>query len=124
MRIKIIGRNVMVESEECKRVILNEDGEIVRELGIVKYDRRFKDGEGFGKRKVGMKVKVKMYYKGEKYKEFVKRRLEGEWNLINYELEEGMIVRIVRRINWEYYDYWYKVKLDSGKYIWRSYIEV
>jgi len=102
--------------------------EIVREeekrnkySGIVmKYSRRDKVGEGFGKSKVGDKVLVVV-----KYKKIDWGNCDWRKSLENYkEKEEGVLRRIVRRINNGYYDYWYKVELKDGKYIWRSYVEL
>lgn len=84
------------------------------------YSRRDKVGEGFGKRKVGDRVLVVVKY--------IRKEIElfGEkYNIMDSkEKEEGIIKRIVRRINSGYYDYWYKVELKDGKKIWRSYVEL
>ena len=81
------------------------------------YSRTDVQGEGFGKRRVGMRVKVKFYaYEDVEEEGFKWRRNIGTT------LREGTIVQITRRINYGYYDYWYKVRLDDGKCVWRSYV--
>ena len=116
--------NEIVREEIKERFYVSSNGEKYSR-GIVKYSRRNKIGEGFGKRKVGMKVLV--------VKEYLYEEIES-WNSINgkgmYKInvgeikEKGIIIRIVRRINRGYYDYWYKVKLENGKYKWSSYVEL
>lgn len=79
------------------------------------YSRTETEGEGFGKRKVGMRCKVKFYkYEDVKGKEYRRN--------IGTTLEEGTIVQITRRINCGFYDYWYKVRLDDGTHVWRSFV--
>ena len=84
------------------------------------YSRRDKVGEGFGKRKVGIKVKIKEYIYGkEKIDKDGFRYKESKVNIL-----EGVIIIIVRRINKNYYDYWYKVEIGENKYNWVSYVEI
>ena len=107
--------NEMIREEVKERYWINEGIKYSR--GKVRYSRRDKIGEGFGKRKVGMKVKVKEYLYKVSYKYGFKENISNGVNIL-----EGIIVRIVRRINNGYYDYWYKVKLENGKYKWVSYV--
>ena len=84
------------------------------------YSRRDKIGEGFGKRRVGDKILIVIKYLYEE-EEIFNRKYKIKVGEIK---EEGIIIRVVRRINEGYYDYWYKVKLNNGKNIWRSYVEL
>lgn len=84
------------------------------------YSRRDKVGEGFGERKVGMKVEVKEYIYGKE--EIDKNGFSYKESKVN--MLKGIIVRVVRRINSSYYDYWYKVRLDSGEEVWKSYVKI
>ena len=92
---------------------------------IMYYSRRDRPGEGFGKRKVGMHVTVKFY-------EYEEVEVPGDeffeaytYNrCINKTIQEGVIVQITRRINEDYYDYWYKVELDDGTFVWRSHVGI
>lgn len=84
---------------------------------MMKYSRTDVVGEGFGKRKVGMRVRVK-FYEHEEVEEG-----EYKWmKLVKVTTKEGTIVQITRRINGGYYDYWYKVQLNDGSCVWRSYV--
>ena len=88
--------------------------------GILEYWRKIKEGEGFGKRKVGDKVKV--------VKEYIYEEREGYGGkykiCVDRVKEDGIIRRIVKRKNKGYLDYWYKVEIGKDKYVWRSYVEV
>ena len=111
----------IVREEEKERFVVGIFSKIKYSRGILKYSRKDKLGEGFGKRKVGMKVKVKEYLYGEeKIDEWGFKYKEN----LEIKLLEGIIIRIVRRINNGYYDYWYKVKLNNGKYKWSSYVKI
>lgn len=69
--------------------------------GVCKYKIVEEEGEGFGKRKVGMQVQV-----------------DGSF---------GILIKVTRRINprGPYYDYWYKVRInESGKEVWRSFVDI
>ena len=83
------------------------------------YSRTDVEGEGFGKRKVGMRAKVKFYEYADEVEEGYNWR-----RCVGITLKEGTIVQITRRINHGYYDYWYKVRLDDGTFAWRSYVIV
>lgn len=68
--------------------------------GLCQYSSTETEGEGFGKKRVGTKVKI---------------RFDAVTEM------EGRIVKITRRINSGYYDYWYKVRIfGRGKEVWRS----
>lgn len=73
--------------------------------GPCQYSSTETEGEGFGKKRVGMRVKVRFYNYTED---------------VGFEEKEGIITKITRRINSGYYDYWYKVKLEDGKEVWKS----
>lgn len=84
------------------------------------YSRTEIKGEGFGKRKIGMKIIVIRKYE---YEEIEDKGFKWK-KCINRIKEEGIIIKIVRRINKGYYDYWYKVEFKDGKSIYRSYVEI
>jgi hypothetical protein len=68
--------------------------------GMCQYSSTETEGEGFGKRQVGMQVQV-----------------DGSF---------GILIKVTRRINprGPYYDYWYKVRLYDGRVVWRSHVDL
>lgn len=101
--------------------IVREEERIGKYGNKLVYSRRDKLGEGFGKRKVGMKIIVVVKYISKE----VENNVFGKYKVMDRkEKEKGIIKLIVRRINYGYYDYWYKVELKNGKNIWRSYVEL
>lgn len=114
----------MKREEKRERIIIGYNGKEYKTGIIMKYSRRDKIGEGFGKRKVGDRILVVVKYINKEIKEKVGENVY-KWKVMDRkEKEEGVIIRIVRRINNGYYDYWYKVRLDNKKEIWRSYVEL
>lgn len=85
---------------------------------VCKYSSTDVVGEGFGKYKVGMTVELYTYVQIKYDQSFTSsdyydaQTEQGE--------KKGTLIKIVRRINGGYYDYWYKVRLADGKEVWRS----
>lgn len=120
---RIEGRKYKIKLKEnkVKNGLVIEEEKLGKYGNLLIYSRRDKVGEGFGIRKVGMRIKLKDYIYGKEWNEYLEDYVS---NCISKEYIEGIIVKIVRRINNGYYDYWYKVKLDSGKYKWCSYVKL
>lgn len=104
LKEKIVRNGLIIEEEK-----LGKYG------NLLIYSRRDKIGEGFGNSIIGKRVSIiERYIYDDMEKDEFGRLNKGKIRV------EGILVRITRRINSGYYDYWYKVKLDNGRYLWRS----
>jgi len=121
---KIIKKNGLIIEEKVERFVIGKNGEKYSR-GIVEYKRIEEKGKGFGKRKVGDKIiVVKEYIYEEILEDYGGKNKVKVKYMIGKNKVKGVIIRIVRRINNGYYDYWYKVKIENNKNIWRSYVEI